>query len=83
MAYDNTNTGILGKNKRKESDKHPDITGSINVEGKDYWLNGWQKTNANGTFYSLSVKPKAPPADFSDLGGSAGDDSIPFAPEWR
>lgn len=58
MAYDNTNTGILGKNQKKEKATHPDITGSINVDGRDYWLNGWQKTGKSGLFYSLSVKPK-------------------------
>lgn len=59
MAYEaKPNTGILSKNQRKEKDTHPDITGSINVDGKDYWLSGWAKTGSNGTFYSLSVKPK-------------------------
>ena len=91
MAFDKTNTGILGANKRKEKDSHPDITSSINVDGKDYWLSGWKKANDNGTFYSLAVKPKdgaAPSAtpqrksaggakmDFSDLNGDPDD--LPF-----
>lgn len=60
MSYDNTNKGTIAKNDRKEQDSHPDITGSINVDGKDYWINGWQKTNGKdgSKFYSLSVKPK-------------------------
>lgn len=60
MSYDNTNKGTIAKNTRKESDQHPDIAGSINVNGTDYWLNGWQKTNSRdgSKFYSLSVKPK-------------------------
>lgn len=87
MAYDNTNKGTIGKNKRKESDNHPDLSGQLNIEGVEYWLSGWHKTNAQTGegFYSLSVKPKEqrqepnnrqgghPPSD--DLG-----DSIPFAP---
>lgn len=56
--YDNTNRGTLGKNDRKDSDKHPDLTGSLNVEGKDYWLSGWIKESARGKFFSLAVKPK-------------------------
>jgi ribosome modulation factor len=60
QQYDRTNTGIIGKNTKKEKDTHPDITGSINVEGREFWLNGWKKERNDGTgsFYSLSVKPK-------------------------
>jgi hypothetical protein len=58
--YDNTNRGTISKNTRKEQDSHPDIAGSINVAGVDYWINGWQKTNSQdgSKFYSLTVKPK-------------------------
>jgi hypothetical protein len=71
MAYDNTNRGTVAKNTRKSKETDADITGSINIDGREFWLNGWQKTNGqDGTkFYSLSVKPKearqeapAPPA---------------------
>lgn len=60
MSYDNTNRGTISKNARKTEDKHPDIAGSINVDGRDYWINGWQKKNSQdgSTFYSLTVKPK-------------------------
>lgn len=60
MAYDNTNRGIIAKNERKTEDNHPDIAGSINVNGTDFWLNGWLKTNSKdgSKFYSLTVKPK-------------------------
>lgn len=60
MSYDNTNKGTIAKNPRKEADTHPDIKGSINVDGRDYWLDGWQKTNSKdgSKFYSLTVKPK-------------------------
>lgn len=58
--YDNTNRGTISKNASKEQDSHPDIAGSINVAGVDYWINGWQKTNSRdgSKFYSLTVKPK-------------------------
>lgn len=58
--YSNVNRGTIAKNPRKEADTHPDIKGSINVDGKDYWLDGWQKTNGKdgSKFYSLTVKPK-------------------------
>lgn len=58
--YDNTNRGALFKNDRKEQDSHPDLSGKIDVEGKEYWLSGWTKRNEDGSFkvLSLSVKPK-------------------------
>lgn len=58
--YDNTNRGALFKNDRKETDNHPDLSGQINVDGKDYWLSGWTKRNEDNSFkvLSLSVKPK-------------------------
>lgn len=88
MAYDNTNTGILTKNDRKEQDNHPDYTGTINVHGTEFWLSAWIKTGRSGKlegqkFMSLSVRPKeekraapskpAPRRQVED----AGDD-IPF-----
>jgi hypothetical protein len=58
MAYDNTNRWTLNKNERKEKETHPDYKGSINVDGVDYWLDGWIKDSANGKFISGSLKPK-------------------------
>jgi hypothetical protein len=58
MAYDNTNRWTLNKNDRKEKETHPDYKGSINVNGVDYWLDGWIKEGANGKFISGSLKPK-------------------------
>ena len=59
QQYDNTNRGALFRNNRKEQDSHPDHTGSINIDGKEFYLNAWIKTSQNGNkFFSLSVKPK-------------------------
>ncbi len=58
MAYDNNNSGVLFKNDRKEKDTHPDYTGSINVDGTNYWLSGWIKEKNGKKFFSLSAKPK-------------------------
>ena len=87
MAYDNTNTGLLSRNDRKEKDTHPDYKGQINVDGVEYWLSGWVKERKDGTgkFFSLSVSPKntapaskpaskpAPSSGFDDM-----DSDLPF-----
>jgi hypothetical protein len=57
--YDNTNRGSLFKNDKRENDSQATHTGSINVDGVEYWLNAWVKTSKAGRkFFSLSVKPK-------------------------
>ena len=61
--YDDSNRGVLFRNDRKESDRHPDYKGSINVDGVEYWLSAWLKESKTGTkFMSLSVNPKQAPA---------------------
>ena len=55
--YDNTNRGALFKVDNKESDRHPDYTGTVNIEGRDFRLSGWIKEKKEGgKFLSLSVQ---------------------------
>lgn len=64
MAYDETNRGALFKNEQKDSDKHPDYKGKVNVNGVDFWLSAWVKTAESGRRYmSLSVQPKEQPRE--------------------
>ena len=57
--FDSTNRGSLFKNDKKLEDKHPDMNGSINIDGTEYWISGWKKTSKAGSgFISLSVRPK-------------------------
>lgn len=56
--YDRTNTGVLFKNDRKESDRHPDYKGSLNIDGREFWLSAWLKDGSQGKFLSMAVKPK-------------------------
>lgn len=86
MSYDNTNSGVLFKNDRKEQPNHPDYQGSINVDGKDFWLSAWIKEGQKGKFMSLSVKPKeakpqerrAPPSRNTGSGFDDMADDVPF-----
>lgn len=56
--YDNTNRGVLFKNDRKTTDKHPDYKGNANLDGRDYWVSAWIKKGAKGTFMSMSYEAK-------------------------
>ena len=58
--FDNTNRGVIFVNDKKaEGSKQPDRTGSINIEGVEYFLDGWLKiSQAGAKFMSLSVKRK-------------------------
>jgi uncharacterized protein (DUF736 family) len=59
QQFDDSNRGALFKNDRKETEKHPDYKGSINVAGHDYWLSAWLKESKDGKKYmSLSVQQK-------------------------
>ena len=59
QQYDNTNRGSLFKNDKKTEEKHPDLNGSINIEGVDYWISGWSKVSkGNQKYISLSVRQK-------------------------
>jgi len=57
MSYDNTNRGQIWPNGKKEKETHPDFTGSLNVNGVEFWVSAWKrKPDAN---------PKAPSLSFS------------------
>jgi hypothetical protein len=85
--YDNTNRGSIWKNDKKETEKHPDFTGSLNVDGVEYWVSAWKRKEgaaAKAPALSFQVKPKEekrPVADKTRAGASRNadmDDEIPF-----
>lgn len=87
-------SGVLRKNDRKEQDKHPDIKGEAMIDGREYWISGWQKDGKDRDgkpqkFYSLSFSEKEEKRDAPARSGGGGprprsqseralDDEIPF-----
>lgn len=73
-TYDSNNTGLISKNDRKTSDKHPDIKGQCEINHIQYWVSGWkkQRKDGTGTFYSLAFEEKEGQA--KPKGGSGFDD---------
>ena len=61
MSDNKINTGVLFKNNKKESEKHPDYKGEVNVDGQIYELAMWSRTSQNGTdYFSVAIKkPKS------------------------
>lgn len=88
--FDNTNRGSIWKNSNKKTETHPDFTGSINIEGKDFWLSAWKPkegANPNAPLLSFSVQPKEAKPEQAPAQAPAGtpvtqdvgfNDSIPF-----
>jgi hypothetical protein len=83
--YDNTNRGSIWKNDKKETDNHPDFTGSLNVDGTEYWVSAWKRkpdASEKAPALSFSVKPKdaqggGTSAPRANQRRPAGDDPFP------
>jgi len=57
--YDNTNRISVFKNDKGDNPKRPDYTGSLNVEGSDYYVSIWIRESKEGKKYmSGEVKLK-------------------------
>lgn len=75
-------SGSLFKNAKKESENHPNATGSALIDGVEYWVSAWTKKDKNGNpWQSLAFKRKDAakverPA--SKAAESADDFDIPF-----
>ena len=63
--YDNTNRGSIWKNEKKLTENHPDFTGSLNVDGKEFWVSAWKrkpdaKEGSPALSFAVSEKEQKP-----------------------
>ena len=71
------NFGALFKSTNKQSEKHPDYWGDIEIDGKKYSLAGWKKpTKAGDTYLSLKASDFKEYVKKEKQADPAGD--IPF-----
>ena len=83
MAYEKRDlTGTLFKNDKMMSDSSPQYTGTVTIDGVDYWQSAWVKEGKSGVkFFSQSFKRKdAPPQNQTEQKRRPApiDDDIPF-----
>ncbi|WP_315775119.1 MULTISPECIES: hypothetical protein [unclassified Bradyrhizobium] len=82
--YDNTNRGALFKNEHRNSDRSPDYTGKLNVDGTEYWLSAWlQKAKDGSRYMSVAVRQQDSEAREAKQAKASSknadiDDEIPF-----
>lgn len=54
------NQGVLFNNTKKTQPNHPDFTGKITVEGKEFELSAWKKHSEKSQSEYLSVAIREP-----------------------
>ena len=84
--YDNTNRGAIWKNDKKETDKHPDFRGEMEVTapGK-YWVSAWRRAPGapdKAPALSFALTPKeaqsAKPSSNEMFPKDIQEDDLPF-----
>ena len=84
MPYDNTNRGALFKAEQKNPNS-PLYSGTLNVQGRDYYISAWLNTSkkTGEEYLGLMVKPKEPkepkaPEPQHGVPAKDFNDDIPF-----
>jgi hypothetical protein len=61
MAEQRELSGVLSRNRKRETDKQPEFKGSAMIDGVAYWLSAWVKEGQDGKFFSLAFMRKEMP----------------------
>jgi len=69
------NAGALFRNKKKESEKHPDYTGKATVNGVEVFISAWINESKDGTKY-MALKFQEPKV--AGVPAATKSDDLPF-----
>ena len=69
--YSNDNKGAIWKNDKKETENHPDFTGSAIINGVDMWVSAWKR--------KPDAKEKSPALSFTFKAKDEAKSSKPIA----
>ena len=61
MADNKNNSGALFRNDKRETEKHPEYTGNITIEGKEFYLSAWVNESARTgqKYFAIKATPEA------------------------
>ena len=79
--YDDNNRGQIWPNDKEGNEKRPDFTGSLNVEGVEYWVSGWKRkegANPKAPSLSFSIQKKEEKKTENVPDSDANADGVPF-----
>lgn len=61
MSNDRDFSGAIWPNKKREKDTHPHFTGSATIDGVEYWVSAWKRSEdakEGSPSLKFSFKPK-------------------------
>ena len=61
---DQNNRGAIWKNEKRTKETDADFTGSLDIDGKQYWVNAWRRKDGaapNAPALKFTVRPKHVP----------------------
>ncbi len=71
-------SGVLFRNNKKETEKHPDYTGRCLVNGKEMFMSAWINESKNGIKY-MALKFQEPRNEAGvPAGANQPTDDLPF-----
>lgn len=81
MDYDNNNRGALWKNDKRTTEKHPQLRGTAEINGVEYWVSAWTSSEGGKkplVSLSFQVKDAIPTSALVMADEVDFDEDLPF-----